>query len=292
MGKHAYLIEAHNNRNQLETLLKCLDYKNNDIFIHIDAKSKDFKDLDTNNPLKYSKLIMINSMNVSWGGFSQIFVELQLLEKALDNRKYERYHLISGGDLPLKTQDEIHAYFNKNQDIEYVHFDYVNSKQIYEKRMAQYHFFRDKIDRSQKIMSGIEKLLIFTQKLLRVNRIKNINMELVKGSNWFSITDECARYIISKKEWIFKTFKYTKCCDEVFLQTLVYNSKFKDYLYYDEYEDRCSAMRFLDWKRGNPYTFTKEDFGELTSSHYMFARKFDEKLDKEIINKIYNYIKN
>ena len=37
--KHAYLIQAHNNKNQLLKLIHSLDYELNDIYIHIDAKS-------------------------------------------------------------------------------------------------------------------------------------------------------------------------------------------------------------------------------------------------------------
>lgn len=42
MSQHAYLIMAHQHPEQLRMLMRCLDYKNNDIFLHIDAKYKDF----------------------------------------------------------------------------------------------------------------------------------------------------------------------------------------------------------------------------------------------------------
>lgn len=38
--KHAYLILAHSNFDQLQILLNLLDYPDNDFFIHIDKKSK------------------------------------------------------------------------------------------------------------------------------------------------------------------------------------------------------------------------------------------------------------
>ena len=37
--KHAYLILAHSQFNQLAFLVSLLDYQDNDIFIHIDKKS-------------------------------------------------------------------------------------------------------------------------------------------------------------------------------------------------------------------------------------------------------------
>ena len=49
-------------------------------------------------------------------------------------------------------------------------------------------------------------------------------------------------------------------------------------------------MRHIDWKRGKPYIFRNDDFDELISSNCMFARKFDEKIDNEIIEKIFDYL--
>ena len=39
MKKHAFLLQVHNNKSQLIKLLDYLDYPDNDIYIHIDAKS-------------------------------------------------------------------------------------------------------------------------------------------------------------------------------------------------------------------------------------------------------------
>lgn len=51
-------------------------------------------------------------------------------------------------------------------------------------------------------------------------------------------------------------------------------------------------MREIDWNRGNPYVFRTEDFEILMNSPCMFARKFDEKTDREIIERIYEKINN
>ena len=49
-------------------------------------------------------------------------------------------------------------------------------------------------------------------------------------------------------------------------------------------------MRKIDWSRGGPYVWRKEDFEELIDSDCMFARKFDEKIDLEIIDLLYKRI--
>lgn len=43
--KHAFMIMAHNNYNQLTKLLYLLDYPDVEIFLHIDKKSEKYKNI-------------------------------------------------------------------------------------------------------------------------------------------------------------------------------------------------------------------------------------------------------
>lgn len=109
---HAYLIMAHKNIQQLKILLKLLDYKENDIFIHIDATADDeMKNYNYQHCCKCSKVYSKSVIDVKWGDVSQIATEIFLLKFAMRQQKYEYYHLISGMDLPLKSQKEIHHFF-------------------------------------------------------------------------------------------------------------------------------------------------------------------------------------
>ena len=79
----------------------------------------------------------------------------------------------------------------------------------------------------------------------------------------------------------------------MFLQTEIMNSKYKNNLYYNKMDNNYIAcMRYIDWNRGKPYTWTLNDFDELIHSKFLFARKFDWNIDKEIIIKIKEYIEN
>lgn len=84
------------------------------------------------------------------------------------------------------------------------------------------------------------------------------------------------RISIIKKNIINAHFKYTKCADEIYKQTLIVNSKFKNSVYsmQDEY---FSNQREVDWLRGNPYEYTADDFDILKNSTKIFARKFSDK---------------
>ena len=70
-----------------------------------------------------SKVKFIEQINVNWGGYSIVKCELLLLEAAVkSDTDYVRYHLISGVDLPIKSQDYIHDFFEDNHG-EYIRFD-------------------------------------------------------------------------------------------------------------------------------------------------------------------------
>jgi hypothetical protein len=56
--------------------------------------------------------------------------------------------------------------------------------------------------------------------------------------------------------------------------------------------DNENCKRLIDWKRGTPYVFKKEDYNMIMNSNTMFARKFSTIVDKEIIDLIYDKLKN
>lgn len=288
---HAYLIMAHKNLEQIKKLLKLLDYSQNDIYIHIDTKADDsIKFFDYTSCCTKSKVIQSSLFKSAWGSYSLVECELFLLRQATENRKYDYYHLISGMDLPLKNQLEIHQFFKKNNGKQFVHFSGKNSENECQiKRRVKYYWatsyynFFSFID--FRIVRRIDYFQIRLQELLHINRLKNNNLVFYHGSQWFSITDELARDLLKEKDYIERIYKNTNCCDELFLQTFIANNdKWFSRLYDSKMDDDyCSNVRKIDWSRGGPYVWTKKDFNELIDSDCMFARKFDEKVDPKII---------
>ena len=82
-------------------------------------------------------------------------------------------------------------------------------------------------------------------------------------------------------------YRLSNCADEIFLQTIVYNSKFKDKIYHESEDEHQNIKRHIDWNRGEPYVFTIDDYQELLNSSAFFARKFSSSKDHKIIDKIY-----
>lgn len=59
------------------------------------------------------------------------------------------------------------------------------------------------------------------QKLFHIKNKYSRKIGFQKGDNWFSITDDLARFVLKKKLRIEQVFKYSCCGDELFCKRLL-----------------------------------------------------------------------
>ena len=295
--RHAILITTHDNVEISKNLLSLYDDKNIDFYFLIDKKAKSYNEEVLKDICKKSNVYFVPKINIYWGSFSQIQAEYILLENAV-KKSYDYYHLISGCDIPLYTKNEFFDFFEQNKGKEFVEY---SPKEIAEKNKVQdrvkyYYAFmesvREKSAIKRKPKTFLREFFLKLQKLLKIDRTKG--KEFQYGSNWFEITDDFAKYILKNKPWVIKHFKKTCCADELFLQTLLFNSPFYSNNYYclNEKNRILQRNRYTDWTRGQPYTFKKEDYNEIINiKESLFIRKFNYKNDAEIVNKLFDWLR-
>lgn len=179
--KHAYLILCHTNFEQLYLLLDLLDDERNDIYLHIDKKSKGYSKEELYKRLKKSNMYLVKPIKVTWGGYSQILAELILLQEATQNN-YHYYHLLSGMDLPLKSQDEIHRFFQQRQGVSFVSLErdaIYNKTKSFMDRINYFFFLQNLIGRNSGPIIGrliyCERFSLALQKKLKICRTKIID---------------------------------------------------------------------------------------------------------------------
>lgn len=295
--RHAILITTHDNVEISKNLLSLYDDKNIDFYFLIDKKAKSYNEEVLKDICKKSNVYFVPKINIYWGSFSQIQAEYILLENAV-KKSYDYYHLISGCDIPLYTKNEFFDFFEQNKGKEFVEY---SPKEIAEKNKVQdrvkyYYVFmesvREKSAIKRKPKTFLREFFLKLQKLLKIDRTKG--KEFQYGSNWFDITDDFAKYVLKNKPWVIKHFKKTCCADELFLQTLLFNSPFYSNNYYclNEKNRILQRNRYTDWTRGQPYTFKKEDYNEIINiKESLFIRKFNYKNDAEIVNKLFDWLR-
>lgn len=271
MMKHAFLIIAHNNWWQLKKLIECLDSDTHDIYVHVDKKSKDFDESYFRNSVTKSSLKFYREFEVYWGGFSQVQVEIFLLKQAYTNG-YDYYHIISGADLPLKNNEEIDSFFEKNKGKEFILYDEdaLKGNPEISRRAKYYHFLQNYRRRyaekwKNSFFTFCERISLVLQIVFGVNRVKNLDWQIKYGSQWVSITDELVKAILANEEKITSVFSYTNCADELFIQTIAVNCGFKDQIF-QPVGKQAANLRCIDWSRGkngNPYTYRLKDIDML-----------------------------
>ena len=291
-NKHAYLFMVCDHLEVLKRTLKLIDDERNDIYIHVDIKSNIIDELKKiTSSLKFSNLYYTPRIDVRWGDFSQIKCELLLLKEASKNKSYQYYHLMSESDMPIKTQNYIHDFFDKNNGKEFIEFQKFPNNKLFETRFKTYNLFTKYAKVSNKplqyILYFVRKLFSIFQYLIKYDRTKKFGLEIKYGSNWFSITDKLVKYVLQQEKLIISIFKHGLCVDEHFLQTIVYNSEFINDLYKE------GNMRLIIWKgkANSPYVFNINDYDDIINSNKIFARKFNEKIDLQIVDKIYSNLK-
>lgn len=289
--KHAYLILVHANPYVLEKLLLLLDDERNDIYIHVDKKTNNFDFSFFANLVTRSNLIFIDRISVYWGHVSMIRAELDLFRAAFEGGNYSYYHLISGSDLPIQTQDYIHHFFQKNMGEEFIGF---SNDQFDRDRIDKIHLFskymraRDN-EYTKRLLRKIRQWFILLQKKLNYNSVGKEDKEFRYGSQWVSITHDLVANLLREESNILSLYRYSNCPDEIYKQSFVANSVFKDKVFNMD-DELYSCQRFMDWKRGRPYTFREDDLRLIISSGLIFARKFEDEVDKNIVDSIYKNI--
>ena len=287
-NRQAYMIIAHHDIPLLKKLVGALDIPEHDIYIHFDKAH--YTDEVQTITTSQAKLTIISEIAVHWGSYSMMECELLLLRLATQT-PHSYYHLLPGDDLPLKSAREIYEFF-ENTDKQYVQFCEPELPRRHYDWVYYVHISREKFRTGKGILKPLnawyrfaDKTGVRVQKLLGLKKEKKYFPKVQKGFQWFSITEDFAKYILSMEREIEEDFGYTYIPDETVIPTVLLNSPFlKDQAAPEKYNSPEQIMRFIDWNRGGPYTFTIEDLDLLKNSGCMFARKFSSAKDSEIID--------
>lgn len=293
--KHAYIIFAHNEPEILRTLLRMLTDDRNDIFLHVDARSRLLDEVMVEIK-KDGSAILLPRVKVHWGAVSLVRMELAAMENVRAHGSYVRYHLISGVDLPLQSQDFIHDYCDRmNAGREFVGF-YPAAEDFKIPLYSDYRrFFMEQYALKNACLRKLFTLLrqgaYSFQKWFGLKR--KFEVEIKRGDQWVSLTEAAVDYLLSRKSEILRTFRWTYCPDEMFVLSMLWNSSLRSRLF-DENGRPNGCMREIDWQSvGNgsahPHEWTMADLPRLKASDKFFARKFSSR-DFEVVREVEKFV--
>ncbi len=283
--KHAILLTVHDNASVVKTLFKMLDDERFTFYLLVDKKSR-YLPSDYSSELKFSKVSVLPRSTLNWGGYSTIEGIVRLLETAFKDGA-DIFHYVQGSDLPLKTPDQMDAFFKK--DLLYVDVE-PNPNDFAGYKVLCKHWFADrKSFRGNKCLKFLDHALAHLYKPLA--RLRKMHGKMYTGSALWSISSEFAKYVLENKKNIKRMYQRSLAADEVFIQTLIMNSEFKHSL------SEHGNARLIDWEHGegnSPKTFTMKDLAEVSDAilnpSLMFIRKIHETRDAEIADHIFSTV--
>ena len=287
MEKHAYCIMAHNEPEIFKRLVGLLDDPRNDIYVHIDKKS-DIRQFQSARCKQSNLVFLTERIACKWGSLDIVRAELLLFKTAKRARPYQYYHLISGVDLPLQSQDVIHKATKESPSTNYIGIcNNPDVNKVIEHRTRYYFPIIVRpgghlIDRIKRIMA-----LCLTTLQQRLHIHRSFPFPLWKGAQWISITDDFCSYLLDKEIEILSYFRCTLCPDEIAIHSVFMNSPFVNTQHKKDGDEYDQCLREIDWTRGAPYTWKSEDLEILINSRRWFARKFSS-IDMEIVNNMIN----
>jgi len=272
--KLAHLILAHAQPKQLERLINRLQHNDADIYIHLDEKTN-FSNFEYLQNL-LNVYFVEKRTKIYWGTYSLVQATLDGMQQILQSSTpYSHINLMSAQDYPLKSANEIAAFFKANAGKSFMDSPVIGAEwkdgvyRVENYNFGDYHF------------PGHYLL----QYLINVSRIKKKTPHGLKPygrSQWLTITPACADYVIKYLQLypeIKRYFRMSFAPDEFIFQTILGNSPLQHTLVNDN-------LRHINFPVGNlhPTTLRISDAKVLTTCGKLYARKFDPALDSVILN--------
>jgi hypothetical protein len=210
-----------------------------------------------------------------------------LIRAALaDERRFDRFVLLSGADYPLRSAAEIERFFAADPDKEFMNLVPMPYEGKPISRLINYKLRPG----TPRPLRAVQRGLMVLRLLPRERDYKRCFGELLPyaGSTWWALSREACEYVSSfaarEKGWV-RFHEHTRCPDESFFQTIVGNSPLRPRI--------ARNLTWADWSREGgakgagspatlglshmPYLVSDPSFDEKViygAGPILFARKF------------------
>jgi len=227
---------------------------------------------------------------------------------------------LSGADYPIKSNDYLFSFF-ENADKEYIVFWRLEDRPSWLHKVQHYYFIdaipiRDWSNNRERVYW--RRLFwgrFFKYQKYMPKRKFLRGMIPYGGSDWWSLSYDCAAYVlrfVEENPSYKRFFKYTHSPGELFFQTIILNSdragsvkNFEQYNMWhaarskeqlrsevDMLPEETFNYRYVDWsgevtgERERPAVLDERDWEKIKSSKCHFARKFDPRRSAKLLDMI------
>jgi hypothetical protein len=267
---------AYKDPQQIERLVKRLYHPNFHFYIHVDLNF-DIKPFEFLGDIP-NVFFVKQRFKMIWASYRFSETLVFIMQDLLAKKNYDFISFFSGQDYPIKDTDEIYEYYLNNIGYSFISVEPQNSPWYEEcrKRYELYHM-------TYYSFKGTNVLVKLINSLIPKRKFP-VYSKVYGGprATWLTLSAEAAHFLIktiNSNKALRRFGKFTWAPDEFFFPTILLNSHLKNKVILD-------SGRYIDWSEGgaNPKIFTKDDFSALIKSEKLFARKFDQQIDTEILD--------
>lgn len=289
----AYIVSAYKLPALLVRLVERLDAPGTCTYIHVDAKTDDSIFRAMTEPLAdRADVEFLPRHACYWGDFGHVAATLKGLRALIaSERSFDYVVLLTGQDYPIRSNADIAAtlqeaagrIFMDWMPIPNAHWTDGGSY-----RIEHWHF---RVGERVLPFPGapfrhtlLNAAWSLPARVLRLRRSFPAGMTPYGGSSYWMMPADCARHVdgfVRTNPEFVRFFRHVHVPDEIFFQTIVMNSSFRDRVDPD-------ALRYVDWigDVDNPKVLTMTDYDAFMQSNALFARKFDPGVDAAVLDRI------
>ena len=270
MTRIAYIVSAYKLPAQLERLLRRLEAPGVSFAVHVDRKTRRSTWDEMVSRCHGLDVTWLPRHRSQWGGFGHVRATLKGIDHVVENgAPFDYAVLLTGQDYPLRSPAEIARVLGE-----------ANGRSFMRHVELPWGPWgpRGGLDR-------IEDWHIITYRRLHLalplGRKLPGGLLPYGGSAYWCLSERLVHFVhgfLSENPDYVRFFEHVFVPDELFFQTIIMNSELRDTVENDD-------LRYLDWTREPaPAVFTRADLPQLESAPALFARKFDETVDSEIMD--------
>jgi hypothetical protein len=264
--KQVILIHAHKDIDQLNGLIAQLRDDDFQLYVNLDRKSAIKFDM-----IDPAATLVRQRIDIHWGDFSQVQAILNSLAQIVaDLPAFDKVIYISAQDAPLLPNVEL-----KRRLGNLVGYELIDCVAVGEQGWSCEHRFQ------YFHRPGGGRLAQFACRAAnRAMRATGLARHMVNryqpwgGSSWWALSRDCVVNLLARLEAdprIVRFFRNVACPDELFFQTLVMNSPFRQRVL-------SNNFRYVQWPAEgarNPQVLTAADFDRIAGADAHFCRKLD-----------------
>jgi hypothetical protein len=266
-----YIIVAHTLPDHLVRLVRRLESDCARFFIHVDARAQgDMMEVVERELGGAPHVRLLPRHRVEWAAFSQVEAALEGINALLDWPERLDYGiLLTGQDYPLRPPALIESRLEEADGRSFL--TYRPSTGRFLRRVTRRHWHGNVLGRRMRLPN---RFMPFSLKRSLPEGLKAFN-----GSAHWCLSRECLEYVVARDPEMIEFFRWSSSPDEAFFQTILVGSPLATTLVNDD-------LRYVDWSEGgaSPRVLTSYDADRLLASHCLFARKFDPRVDPDVLD--------